>query len=87
MYVVLLMAVYWVTEALPLPVTSMIPIVLFPTMGILESEKTCQSYMKGTNMMFIGGLMIAAGLQHSNLHKRVALKTIQIVGCSHRRYV
>ncbi|XP_077298814.1 tricarboxylate transporter protein I'm not dead yet isoform X2 [Arctopsyche grandis] len=85
MYVVLLMATYWVTEALPLPVTSMLPVVLFPTMGILESEKTCQSYMKGTNMMFIGGLMIAAGLQHSNLHKRVALKTIQIVGCSHRR--
>lgn len=85
MYVVLLMAVYWVTEALPLPVTSMLPVVLFPTMGILESESTCKAYMKGTNMMFIGGLMIAAGLQHSKLHKRVALKTIQIVGCSHRR--
>lgn len=85
MYVVLIMAAYWVTEALPLPVTSMIPIVLFPTMGILDSDKTCQAYMKETNMMFLGGLMIAAGVQHSKLPKRLALKTIQLVGCSHKR--
>ncbi|XP_048482559.1 protein I'm not dead yet isoform X1 [Plutella xylostella] len=85
MYVVLIMATYWVLELLPLPVTSMLPIVLFPTMGILDSDKTCASYMKETNMMFMGGLMIAAGVQHSKLPKRVALWTVQVVGCSHRR--
>ncbi|XP_075984255.1 tricarboxylate transporter protein I'm not dead yet isoform X2 [Anticarsia gemmatalis] len=85
MYVVLIMAVYWVLELLPLPVTSMLPIVLFPTMGILDSDKTCAAYMKETNMMFMGGLMIAAGVQHSKLPKRVALWTVQVVGCSHRR--
>ncbi|XP_026487108.1 protein I'm not dead yet [Vanessa tameamea] len=85
MYVVLIMAIYWVLELLPLPVTSMLPIVLFPTMGILDSDKTCAAYMKETNMMFMGGLMIAAGVQHSKLPKRVALWTVQVVGCSHRR--
>lgn len=85
MYVVLIMAVFWVLELLPLPVTSMLPIVLFPTMGILDSDKTCAAYMKETNMMFMGGLMIAAGVQHSKLPKRVALWTVQVVGCSHRR--
>ncbi|CAG5047151.1 unnamed protein product [Parnassius apollo] len=85
MYVVLIMATYWVLELLPLPVTSMLPIVLFPTLGILDSDKTCAAYMKETNMMFMGGLMIAAGVQHSKLPKRVALWTVQVVGCSHRR--
>ncbi|CAH2052718.1 unnamed protein product, partial [Iphiclides podalirius] len=85
MYVVLIMATYWVLELLPLPVTSMLPIVLFPTMGILDSDRTCAAYMKETNMMFMGGLMIAAGVQHSKLPKRVALWTVQVVGCSHRR--
>ncbi|CAB3246048.1 unnamed protein product [Arctia plantaginis] len=85
MYVVLIMAIFWVLELLPLPVTSMLPIVLFPTMGILDSDKTCAAYMKETNMMFMGGLMIAAGVQHSRLPKRVALWTVQVVGCSHRR--
>ncbi|XP_026740820.1 protein I'm not dead yet [Trichoplusia ni] len=85
MYIVLIMAIYWVLELLPLPVTSMLPIVLFPTMGILDSDKTCAAYMKETNMMFMGGLMIAAGVQHSKLPKRVALWTVQVVGCSHRR--
>ncbi|KAL0868019.1 hypothetical protein ABMA27_008672 [Loxostege sticticalis] len=85
MYVVLIMAIFWVLELLPLPVTSMLPIVLFPTMGILDSDKTCAAYMKETNMMFMGGLMIAAGVQHSKLPKRVALWTVQVVGCSHRR--
>ncbi|CAH0758434.1 unnamed protein product [Diatraea saccharalis] len=85
MYIVIIMAVYWVLELLPLPVTSMLPIVLFPTMGILDSDKTCAAYMKETNMMFMGGLMIAAGVQYSKLPKRVALWTVQVVGCSHRR--
>ncbi|XP_023938051.2 protein I'm not dead yet [Bicyclus anynana] len=85
LYVVLIMATYWVLELLPLPVTSMLPIVLFPTLGILDSDRTCAAYMKETNMMFMGGLMIAAGVQHSKLPKRVALWTVQVVGCSHRR--
>ncbi|XP_037039079.1 protein I'm not dead yet isoform X2 [Bradysia coprophila] len=85
MYVVLLMTVYWVTEALPLPITSMIPIVLFPCLGILDTETTCMMYMKETMLMFIGGLVIALAVEFCNLHKRTALKVISIIGCSQRR--
>ncbi|KAJ3652039.1 hypothetical protein Zmor_018040 [Zophobas morio] len=79
------MAGYWVFEALPLPVTSLIPMVLFPLMGILDSDKTSLCYLKETNMMFVGGLVIAIAVEYCNLHTRVALYVIQLVGCSPRR--
>ncbi|XP_050502639.1 protein I'm not dead yet isoform X2 [Diabrotica virgifera virgifera] len=85
LYVVLLMAGYWVFEVLPLPVTSLIPMVLFPLMGILDSDQTSLCYLKETNMMFVGGLIIAIAVEHCNLHKRVALYVIRLVGCSPRR--
>ncbi|CAG9831667.1 unnamed protein product [Diabrotica balteata] len=76
---------YWVFEVLPLPVTSLIPMVLFPLMGILDSDQTSLCYLKETNMMFVGGLIIAIAVEHCNLHKRVALYVIRLVGCSPRR--
>ncbi|KRG06824.1 protein I'm not dead yet isoform X1 [Drosophila mojavensis] len=85
MYILLIMAVFWVTEALPLYVTSMIPIVAFPTMGIMGSEETCMTYFKDTLVMFMGGIMVALAVEYSGLHKRLALRVIQMVGCSPRR--
>lgn len=85
LYVVLLMAGYWVFEALPLPVTSLIPMVLFPLMGVLDSDKVSLCYLKETNMMFVGGLVIAIAVEHCNLHRRVALHVIKWVGCSPRK--
>lgn len=85
LYVVLLMAGYWVFEALPLPVTSLIPMVLFPLMGVLDSDKVSLCYLKETNMMFVGGLVIAIAVEHCNLHRRAALHVIKWVGCSPRK--
>lgn len=85
MFVVLIMAVYWITEALPLPITSIMPVVLFPVLGILETDRTCMMYMRETLLMFMGGLFLALAIEHSNLHKRIALKVICAIGCSQRK--
>lgn len=85
LYIVMLMTIYWVTEAIPLPITGMIPMVAFPLMDILDTDRVCMMYMKETMVMFIGGLILAQAVEYCNLHKRVALKVISIVGCSQRR--
>ncbi|XP_062550590.1 protein I'm not dead yet-like isoform X2 [Armigeres subalbatus] len=85
LYVVIVMGLFWVTEALPLPITSMLPIVLFPLMGILSTGETCKVYMEEPVMMFIGGIVLALAIEHCNLHKRVALKVISLIGCSQRK--
>lgn len=85
LYVVALMAMFWVTEVLPLPVTGMIPVVLYPLMGIMSTNDTCLCYMNDTTMMFLGSLVIAVVIENSGLHMRMALFIIKIIGCSHRR--
>nr|CAD7427796.1 unnamed protein product [Timema monikensis] len=52
-FVVIMMSAYWMTEAIPLPVTSLLPVVLFPLLGVLGTEEVCIQYLKETNMMFI----------------------------------
>jgi len=83
-YVVLLMAAYWMTEALPLAITSLIPMVLLPFLGIMSTNEVGINYLKSTNFMFLGGLILAMAVEQSGLHQRVALKIMMMIGTNPR---
>uniref|UniRef100_A0A1B0G8J3 Protein I'm not dead yet n=1 Tax=Glossina morsitans morsitans TaxID=37546 RepID=A0A1B0G8J3_GLOMM len=85
LYLITICCLLWITECIPLYVTSLMPIFAIPMLGLMDSDKTCIQYFKDTLIMFAGGLIIALSVEYCNLHKRLALKTILVVGCSPRR--
>jgi len=73
-------AVWWITEALPISVTALLPIVLFPLSGALDLSTTTASYGHKYIFLYIGGFMLAIAIERWNLHKRIALTIIQLIG-------
>ena len=78
--VALLMAVWWITECVPLAVTALLPVVLFPLMGIMDGREVSTLYFNHIIFLFIGGFIVALAMQKWNLHRRIALFTMLIFG-------
>lgn len=85
--IVTLMAIFWIFEVVPIAVTSLMPIVFFPLFGILDTKSTALFYGKEIIFLFLGGLMLAQGIQESNLHKRIALHIVRVIGSKPSRLV
>lgn len=75
-----LMAIWWVTEALPLAATALLPLALFPILGIDSGKNTASVYLNSTIFIYLGGFLIAIAMQRWNLHKRIALFIINKIG-------
>jgi len=85
--VAVLMITWWVTEAIPMPVVAMLPLILFPLMGIASIKETSASYGDNIIFLFLGGFMIGLAIEKWNLHTRIALFIIRATGTSGDRIV
>lgn len=80
-------ATWWITEAIPIPATSLLPLVLFPLTKGLDAKSTASSYGDETIFLFMGGFIIALALEKWNLHRRIAISIIAMVGTNMDRIV
>ena len=80
-------ALWWITEAIPIPVTSLLPLILFPLTGAVDIDTTGASYGNKIIFLFLGGFIIALAIEKWNLHKRIALNIIRLVGTNMSRIV
>jgi solute carrier family 13 (sodium-dependent dicarboxylate transporter), member 2/3/5 len=76
----LLMATWWITEALPIPATAMLPLALVPIMGLGPFKGTAAPYAHPIIFLFLGGFLIAIAMQRWNLHRRIALNILNKTG-------
>lgn len=80
-------AIWWVSEAVPIAVTSLLPIVLFPISGILEVGATTSAYGDKYVFLYLGGFLVAIAIEKWNLHKRIALHIISLIGTNIYRII
>jgi solute carrier family 13 (sodium-dependent dicarboxylate transporter), member 2/3/5 len=76
------MALWWIAEVAPLAITSLLPVALFPILGIMDGNTVSSAYFNHVIFLFIGGFLMALAIQKWNLHKRIALKILLTIGLS-----
>jgi sodium-dependent dicarboxylate transporter 2/3/5 len=84
---IILMAVLWISEAIPIPVTSLIPIFFLPLIDVAPVKEVSPYYTKSIVFLFLGGFLLALGLQKSGIHKRIALHIVNRIGSRPARIV
>ncbi len=85
--VTLLMAIWWATEAVPVAVTALLPLACFPMLGVSDFKTAALPYANPNIYLFMGGFILALGIESSGLHKRLALKMLIAVGNSGAKLV
>ncbi|MEI3599616.1 MULTISPECIES: SLC13 family permease [unclassified Oceanobacillus] len=80
-------ATWWVTEAIPIPATSLLPIILFPLAGGLDMKATTSAYGNDTIFLFLGGFVLALAMERWDLHRRIAINIISVMGTRPDRIV
>ena len=85
--VTILMGVWWMTEAIPLAATALLPLVIFPLAGVGAIKEVGAPYASATIFLFMGGFLIALSLQRWNLHRRLALYVVKLIGTSPKRLI
>jgi len=81
------MAIWWATEAVPLPITSLLPLVILPIFKVIGAKDIAKSYMSQEIMLFVGGFFISEALEESGLHTRFSLGLINLIGTSPRKII
>lgn len=82
-----LMAVFWMTEAIPIPVTALLPLVLFPALHVSDVREAAAPFANPLIFLFLGGFIIALAMQRWHLHRRLAINLIAAMGTAPRRIV
>jgi len=85
--VAVLMVTWWITEALPMPAVALLPLVLFPLLGIATISETAAPYANEVIFLFMGGFLIGLGIEKWNLHRRIALNIVRVTGTSGNRII
>jgi sodium-dependent dicarboxylate transporter 2/3/5 len=85
--VALLMSTWWIGEAIPIAATALVPLVLFPLLGVLTAPETSQEYGNPVVFLFLGAFLIALAMERWGLHRRIALAMVAAVGASPQRLV
>ncbi len=85
--VTVLCAIWWMSEALPLPATAMIPLAVFPLTGVLSAAQVADAYGNPMILLFLGGFLLSKAMEESGAHRRIALQLMHRLGTSARRLV